>query len=554
MKFQRPILAAAIAVGAIAAVADAAQAPRSFTAQQRSNNNSNHSNKKALHQQQQQLPTKSTNASDEGQSVNPMELLATALATRRIEVGVVVGVWCVASLVRNARNNKRQNVQECTENPPGIQVHPLDDDMAVPPEALELDIVTSPTSEDALHFTIEEQEVPVIRARPEQAIVDACNPYMDLPAAQEPQIQVQVMENDLSDFMNGNMMRGGESTNSAMKERLKVGMYFGIWYALNVFYNIVNKKVLNVLPAPLVVGTGQLGIGALYAGLVWFLGLRAAPKLTAEGKSRVTQVGLYHSLGQLASMMSLGAGPVSFTHIVKALEPFFSAVVSGLYFGKWMKPQVYATLIPVVGGVGYACLKERSFSWMAFSAAMASNLAFALRAVVSKLALQSGRDAGINLTPQNMFGVVTWASFILSIPIALMGEGAGFAKVLSAAFDKVDNNMHFIRSLLLSGFLHYLNNEVMYLALGSVHPVTLAVGNTMKRVFIMVASVMVFKNPISLQAGIGSAVGISGVLLYSLTKQYFESLEAKEAAAAKSSGPRPFRSLPKPFKRGGKKL
>ncbi len=62
-------------------------------------------------------------------------------------------------------------------------------------------------------------------------------------------------------------------------------------------------------------------------------------------------------------MVSLGAGPVSFTHIVKALEPFFSAMISGLVFGKWIKIQVYAKLIPVVGGVGYACLKQRSFSW-----------------------------------------------------------------------------------------------------------------------------------------------------------------------------------------------
>jgi solute carrier family 35 protein E1 len=75
-------------------------------------------------------------------------------------------------------------------------------------------------------------------------------------------------------------------------------------------------------------------------------------------------------MGQELSMMSLGAGPVSFTHIVKALEPFFSAVVSAVVFGKWMHPMVYATLIPVVGGVAYACLKERSFSWLAFWTAM----------------------------------------------------------------------------------------------------------------------------------------------------------------------------------------
>jgi solute carrier family 35 protein E1 len=76
----------------------------------------------------------------------------------------------------------------------------------------------------------------------------------------------------------------------------------------------------------------------------------------------------------------------------------------------------------------------------------------------------------------------------------------------------------------------------MYLALGSVHPVTLAVGNTMKRVFILVASVMVFRNPITVQAGIGSGVGIAGVLLYSLTKQYYETLEIEELKTTNKKG------------------
>jgi solute carrier family 35 protein E1 len=244
---------------------------------------------------------------------------------------------------------------------------------------------------------------------------------------------------------------------------------------------------------------------------------------------------MYHALGQLASMISLGAGPVSFTHIVKAMEPFFSAIVSGVYFHKWMPYQVYATLIPVVCGVGYACLKELNFSWLAFGAAMASNLFFALRAVMSKLALQSGKSAGTNLSAPNMFGLVTWAAFIISIPLALIVEARGFPALWSAAVDQVESVSHFLRAILLSGLFHYLNNEVMYLALGSVHPVTLAVGNTMKRVFILVASVMVFRNPISLQAGIGSGVGIAGVLLYSLTKQYYESLESASPSGAGST-------------------
>ncbi|CAJ1970358.1 unnamed protein product [Cylindrotheca closterium] len=323
-------------------------------------------------------------------------------------------------------------------------------------------------------------------------------------------------------------IRGGATTSSNLVENLTICFYFLAWYALNVIYNIVNKKVLNTLPAPLMVGSFQFLVGGLYCSLVWFVGLRPMPKLTSTGKNAVRNVGFYHAFGQLATMVSLGAGAVSFTHIVKAMEPFFSAMVSGLYFNKWMKTPVYLTLIPVVGGVGYACLKELNFSWLAFGAAMSSNLFFALRAVMSKLALQSG-DSGTNLTPPNMFGMVTWAAFFISIPVALLGEGKTIVGLWKDALASVDNQSKFVQSLVLSGLSHYLNNEVMYLALGKVHPVTLAVGNTMKRVFILVASIMVFRNPISVQAGIGSGVGIVGVLLYSLTKQYYESLEASEA-------------------------
>ena len=319
---------------------------------------------------------------------------------------------------------------------------------------------------------------------------------------------------------------------------------------------VVNKKVLNVLPAPLIVGSLQFGVGAFYVALLWLVRLRAMPKLAgAKATLAVRTVGFWHCIGQLLSMVSLGAGPVSFTHIVKALEPFFSALVAALYFGKWMHPVVYATLLPVVGGVGYACLKEKSFSWLAFGTAMGSNLAFALRAVLSKMAMTAGESIGTNLTAPNMFGMVTCSAFWISLPLAFAAEGASFfhsagttvgpddlgdiplPSLWQSAVDASDQGAPgLIRSIILSGLFHYLNNEVMYLALSNVHPVTLAVGNTMKRVFIMVASVMVFRNQISLQAGIGSAVGISGVLLYSLTKQYYEALEKAQAEQSSKRG------------------
>jgi solute carrier family 35 protein E1 len=43
--------------------------------------------------------------------------------------------------------------------------------------------------------------------------------------------------------------------------------------------------------------------------------------------------------------------------------------------------QVYACLVPIIGGVGIASLKELSFSWLAVISAMIANQSAALKGV-----------------------------------------------------------------------------------------------------------------------------------------------------------------------------
>lgn len=312
----------------------------------------------------------------------------------------------------------------------------------------------------------------------------------------------------------------------------------------------------------MIVGSLQLGTGAAYVGLLWALQLRPRPIVSttptsgggASGRHRIRVIGLAHGAGQLCTTLALGAAPVSFTHIVKAMEPFFSAGVSICVSRQFMAPAVYLALVPVVGGVSYACLKESAFSWLAFFMALSSNLAFAFRAVLSKAAMKKGSsnqqqqhddDAlGSHLTAANLYGLVTVTAFWWSLPVAILMEGGGFGELWATAHKAgvssmtqegsgdgvaIDEDSPYYTSqfaltqaVVLSGLFHYLNNEVMFLALSKVHPVTLAVGNTLKRVFIMVASVMVFHNHISGQAATGAAVGIGGALVYSLTKQHYE--------------------------------
>ena len=72
--------------------------------------------------------------------------------------------------------------------------------------------------------------------------------------------------------------------------------------------------------------------------------------------------------------------------------------------------------------------------------------------------------------------------------------------------------------LLVSGVSHYVYNECAFVALSSVHPVTHAVANTIKRIAVIVLSVLWFNNPFTARGAAGSAIAIVGVLLYSLAK------------------------------------
>ncbi len=79
---------------------------------------------------------------------------------------------------------------------------------------------------------------------------------------------------------------------------------------------------------------------------------------------------------------------------------------------------VYAALLPIIGGVGLASLKELSFTWTALIAASAANQAAALKNVVSKGVM--GKPWAKALGPQNTYAVVTILALLFTLPMVLL--------------------------------------------------------------------------------------------------------------------------------------
>jgi len=284
----------------------------------------------------------------------------------------------------------------------------------------------------------------------------------------------------------------------------------------NIGYNIYNKQALNVLDFPWTIAAIQMATGIAYFVPLWILGLRKAPKLSFDDLKTLFPIALCHTGVHVGAVIALGAGAVSFAHIVKASEPVVTCGLNALLLKEVLPLPVYLTLLPIIGGVAIASMKELSFTVLALASAMLSNVSSSARGVLSKKTM-SGKKIGENMDAQNLYAVLTAISTLILIPTCLAIEGTGFFsafKNVVAGGDFTNKSLSLL--LALGGATYYAYNEVAFLALGKVNPVTHAVGNTIKRVVIIVASVIAFKTPMSTGSIIGSSIAIAGTLLYSL--------------------------------------
>lgn len=65
---------------------------------------------------------------------------------------------------------------------------------------------------------------------------------------------------------------------SEAAQRLKISIYFATWWALNVIFNIYNKKVLNAFPYPWLTSTLSLACGSAMMLVSWATRLVKLPK------------------------------------------------------------------------------------------------------------------------------------------------------------------------------------------------------------------------------------------------------------------------------------
>lgn len=306
-----------------------------------------------------------------------------------------------------------------------------------------------------------------------------------------------------------------------------LGSLFVLWYAFSVGFGVFNKQVLNVFPYPTTLTLLNLAVGSCLACFMWVTGIQKRPSVTKDMLLRIAPLAVVHTIGNLLTNISLGKVAVSFTHTIKSCEPFFSVILSAIFLGDIPSVALVLSLVPLVGGIALASFTEPSFNWVGLFAALGSNITFTSRNVFSKKVMGSVKNSLDNI---NLFSIITIMSMCMCAPITMAMDGWQLtpAAISNGAFSNVASKA------LMAGFCFHAYQQLSYMVLQNVTPVTHSVGKCIKSVVVIVASIIVFQNPIGPLNMLGTAIALLGVCLYSYVKISQKKAKAAADAAAKT--------------------
>lgn len=295
------------------------------------------------------------------------------------------------------------------------------------------------------------------------------------------------------------------------------------WWVLNCVYVIQNKVFLNAIPLHWTSSGMQLILGAVLCGIGWATKFREIPRFTNWRKALMVFVplGICHLMVHYGAVISMGLGAISFAQVVKASEPVVTSLLSIIFLREFLNVWAYLCLIPVVVGVSLASVKELDFNIWAFLFAMLSNVGSSSRAILAKVTMKNKEEIGENLTAPNIYMILTVVSGALSIPLVLITEAGKWKEVWTtstAAMTSHEKGMYIFRAF-IAALCYCIYNDFAFYCLGQMNQVTHSMTNTLKRVLVIVVSIMIFRNPVTLLGGIGMAMAVTGGCLYSLAKQ-----------------------------------
>lgn len=305
------------------------------------------------------------------------------------------------------------------------------------------------------------------------------------------------------------------------REALKIVFLCVLWYGSSTGSNIISKQILSELPYPLTVAVvHMLTLTCLLGPATIYFKIPPTPDVTKKFYlKRLVPLALGKLLGAISTHFSIWKVPVSYAHTVKALMPLFTVLLSIVILRESFHWKVYAALLPIVGGVLIATVTEIRFDLSGMLAALFSTLCFALQNIYSKKSIREVRIHHLRLLL-----VLTQISVLLLFPIWMYTDVWN----IIINIHKVQHISWILIMLPISGLLSFAQNIAAFSMISAVSPVSYSVANSTKRIVIIVISLIMLRNPVSMFNICGMGLAVCGVILYNKVKYDSNKAEAKQ--------------------------
>ncbi|BAF16278.1 UDP-galactose transporter 1 [Oryza sativa Japonica Group] len=323
------------------------------------------------------------------------------------------------------------------------------------------------------------------------------------------------------------MEQGGEAGTGGGLGNLRALLAILQWWGFNVTVIIINKWIFQKLDFkfPLTVSCVHFicsSIGAYIAIHV----LKAKPLIQVEPEDRwrrIFPMSFVFCINIVLGNVSLRYIPVSFMQTIKSFTPATTVILQWLVWSKHFEWRIWASLVPIVGGILLTSITELSFNMFGFCAAMVGCLATSTKTILAESLLHGYKFDSIN----TVYYMAPFATMILALPAVLL-EGGGVV----TWFYTHDSIASALVIIIGSGVLAFCLNFSIFYVIHSTTAVTFNVAGNLKVAVAVLVSWLIFRNPISPMNAIGCAITLVGCTFYG----YVRHLIPQQQAVAPGTG------------------
>ncbi|KAF9352981.1 suppressor of loss of ypt1 [Mortierella sp. AD094] len=339
-------------------------------------------------------------------------------------------------------------------------------------------------------------------------------------------------------------------------QALKLPMICLAWYLSSAVTNNIGKQIMNQFRYPVTLTFVQFWFVSVFC-FVAGAGFNMA-RIRRPTKAIIEMTGPlvgFQVVGHVFSSVAISRVPLSVVHTVKALTPLFTVLFYRVVLGTTYSRAVYLSLVPLTAGVMLACRMSLEFNnLVGLSCALLSTLVFVMQNVFTKKILSSSKGKSQDEVGMNGLGNKESISGSDPVDQALGGSGSNppqkldkinilfYSSTLAAVcmipmwFYAEGSTLIFSEDplgkssgsagtwsviswlLFLNGVSHFFQNFLAFSVLALTSPVTYSIASLIKRIIVIVASIIYFHQTLGITQWTGVCLTFWGLWMYNSAK------------------------------------